>query len=556
MTRHWISSLALALALTAPGAAPMLVIDAAQQASPATPEKPPPTGTLKGRVLRADGRPLPRATVRIRAAAGTRSRSGVLETELDGTFLFDELPPGEYRLSASKTGFISLEFGQRRPREPGRPLLVEAGRTIDRLDIALPRPSAITGRIVDNDGEPVERVLVQALRLEFAAGRRRLLPVGTPRLTNDLGRYRLHGLQPGRYFVSAVAGHVGAIGLPGYAPTYYPGTVRGPDASMIAVELSQDTPGIDFALEPARTARIAGKAVTSGGEPITGGIMLTGSQRAGNLTLPVGARIRPDGTFEFANVAPGDYVVQVSRGRKNGSTEGEFAMQYVALNGEDVTNLSLRTLPGATVTGRITTGGSSLPSRDVSLTAMPVDFDRSPFIGGPPARAEVNRDGTFTMAGLSGVRLLTLDRAPEGWALKGIYVDGNDITDTPIDFDTRPRGLAGLDVVLTNQITDLVGGVVDAANQRAGDYAVVVFSTDRSRWTLRSRFVALARPQEDDTFRLRGLPPDEYYVAALSWIDGSEWQDPALLDSLAPRAARVTIAEGQSASLIATLIAR
>lgn len=53
----------------------------------------------------------------------------------------------------------------------------------------------ITGRIVDEYGEPISRVQVAAVRQDVANGRRRLFPGRFPS-TGDLGEFRLFGVQP------------------------------------------------------------------------------------------------------------------------------------------------------------------------------------------------------------------------------------------------------------------------------------------------------------------------------------------------------------------------
>src|SRR5207302_9182992 len=149
--------------------------------------------------------------------------------------------------------------------------------------------------------------------------------------TNELGRYRIYGLQPGRYAVSAEVGRVGTDDLPGYATTYFAGSRNPGEAQLVTIGLAQEVPNIDFALVPARTARIAGKTVTSSGEPFRGATELRASRRSGSIvSASVGARTEPDGSFEFPNVAPGEYVVQALRGN-------EVAWQFVTVNGTDIT---------------------------------------------------------------------------------------------------------------------------------------------------------------------------------------------------------------------------
>src|SRR5262249_25733378 len=64
------------------------------------------------------------------------------------------------------------------------------------------------------------------------------------------------------------------------------------------------------------------------------------------------------------------------------------------------------------------------------------------------------------------------------------------------------------------------------------DYSVVLFSPDPGRWTFPSRFIQLARPNQEGTFTLQNLLPDDYLVAAVPGVDGFEWQDPEVLEAL------------------------
>ena len=67
----------------------------------------------------------------------------------------------------------------------------------------MPRGSVISGRVLDEFGEPVADAMVNAMRSAWTAGRRKLQPTGRSAQTNDLGQYRIYGLPPGDYYVSA-----------------------------------------------------------------------------------------------------------------------------------------------------------------------------------------------------------------------------------------------------------------------------------------------------------------------------------------------------------------
>src|SRR5262245_39300411 len=84
-------------------------------------ETQPPKGRISGRVGAADtGRPVRRARVALVAPQLPDGR-GVL-TDDNGAFELLELPEGRYALTVSKTGFVSLSYGQRRPLQPGTPI--------------------------------------------------------------------------------------------------------------------------------------------------------------------------------------------------------------------------------------------------------------------------------------------------------------------------------------------------------------------------------------------------------------------------------------------------
>ena len=157
---------------------------------------------LRGQVVAADtGTPIRRAQVRVSAQNVREARITI--TDGQGRFEIRDLAAGRYTLTASKGGFVTLQYGQRRPGESGTPLELADGQALDKLMIALPRGSVMGGRITDEFGEPVVNAAVTAMRYAFVGGARRLVPAGARDTTDDQGSYRLFGLPPGDYLVSA-----------------------------------------------------------------------------------------------------------------------------------------------------------------------------------------------------------------------------------------------------------------------------------------------------------------------------------------------------------------
>src|SRR5215813_15217567 len=182
----------------------------AQQPTVAT--TPPPKGRIAGRVLTADtGRPVARARVLINAAEVPGGRG--TQTDADGTYEFTELPAGRYSVNVSKTGFISLSYGQRRPLQAGTPLQLADAQQLSGIDFRLPRGSVIAGHVMDETGDPMPGISVQVMRYQYAQGNRQLVPAGTAQ-SDDQGAFRVWGLNPGEYYVSAAARNFN-VGPPG-----------------------------------------------------------------------------------------------------------------------------------------------------------------------------------------------------------------------------------------------------------------------------------------------------------------------------------------------------
>src|SRR5206468_3629760 len=182
-------------------------------------------------------------------------------------------------------------------------------------------------------------------------------------------------LPPGQYIVAATVASVSGDDLPGYARSYFPGTATPSQAQFVPIRVAQEITGVDFALARARTARISGKVVDASGQPTTAGAFtLRPSQRSTAVTSEsIGARILPDGTYEFRNVPPGQYVMQAYRGRARPWIEGEFGTMPVSVDGTDITGLVFQMSAGSSIAGRIT-----LDTLDRSKTPAPSPIEIAP----------------------------------------------------------------------------------------------------------------------------------------------------------------------------------
>jgi protocatechuate 3,4-dioxygenase beta subunit len=525
------------------------------------PGEQPPAGTavLRGQVLSVDGTPLRRALVRAMSAEGRGG--GVSTTDPQGKFEIKELPAGRYTVSASKAGYVTMQFGQRRPEQSGSGTILDVldKQIVEKIQFALPRGAVITGRVLDEFGEAIAGANVSASRYRFLGGTRRMTSSGADN-TDDQGNFRIYGLPPGDYFVSGtLRSQAGMMFMPGmsstetegYAPSYYPGTPNVAEAQRVTVKGGQELTGINFALAATRLARIRGRVTSASGEPSAGVMLMMMASDPTNAMpymMSANAQTRGDGTFQLAGVAPGTYTITARpMGNPLASEAGHLRL---TVGGEDIDNVLITMSAGAIARGVIRTDdGSPLPVRAqlIRVMATPADPLMEPMMGGMPPT--VNEDGSFELSGLFNRRLIraAFTEPNMDWALKAVYLRDQDVTDTPIEF-VPGQNIDGLEIVFTRKITEVTGLVRDDKGQPILDSTVVIFPNDSSRWSFQSRYVRTARVDQEGRFKLRNLPPhDEYRIVAVRDLEEGRWSDPEFLESVRNAAARVSLGEAQTA---------
>jgi len=540
------------------------------------------TAIIRGRVVSSDGTPVRRAQVR--AQAGELRANRLVSTDAQGRFEFKDLPAGRWILTASKAGYMTLRYGQKRPFEAGSPIEIADNQLMERADFSLPKGAAITGRIFDEFGDAVANARVQVLRYQIVQGQRRLTPAGGGDQTDDTGSYRIYGLAPGDYYISATlrAGNGPFLDdnnsdTTSYASTYYPGTGSVAEAQRIPLGIGQEQPNVNFALQAVRTVKITGTALSSMGTALSNGMVTLMPADAGGgpgggpgpvlFNFGGNGRVRPDGTFSIANVSPGNYTLMAVAGPGGGRGGGfalriggpggagfdeiEMATLPLTVGNEDVTGLTLVTGKGASLSGNVVAAEGSvakLNTNQIQIMAQPANGQFVPGpLGNRPTRVEA--DGTFVLTGLSGQRFIRVNGLPQEWTLKAVMLSGTDVTDSALDFRGNTEN-SGLQIIVTDKVSDVNGKVTTAKGDITRDYTVVVFPDDAAKWVFPSRFVKTARADQQGQFRIRALPADDRYLAvAVDYLEDGEGADPQFLEQIKNRATRFTLTDGESKSL-------
>jgi hypothetical protein len=568
------------------------------------------TGAIGGAVVADDesARPLRLASVTLAGDALLNSR--LIATDGSGHFDFNNLPAGQYTLQAYRSGYLRMNYGAKSPETPGISIVLADDQRLANLTIRLPQMAAITGTILDQNGEPAEGVSVEALAYTMRTGIRTLASVyGAAQSTDDRGIYRYGGLTPGDYLIvagpsralggiralaasdidralaaiasggvaSAVEGPSGAGGEVTYAPVYFPGTTDLTSATTISLKAGEERGGVDLRLALVPCATIEGTITMPDGRPapdvpVTATVVgIPNSIDLFRVGDPGTVRSDARGHFRFTAVPPGQYEITARLGltgaevfRSIAQTGGtgpgpgapqtttpSWARSTVIVDGGDQT-VSLRFEPGVTVAGRVVFDGTTLkPPPDLSVVRVRLAVPGYGTSVGATV-ADAAADGTFRIAGVAPGQFRIAAAVPgatstAGWALRSAMMNGVDAADAPIDV-RGGQDLTYIVLTFTDHPSLLSGTVQTPAGVAASDFYIIIFATDRAQWGAQSRRTVMVRPTTLGRYMVRNLPPGDYYLAAVTDVSLNQWFDPGFLDSLVPAAIRVTIAEGEQAT--------
>lgn len=368
--------------------AALIVPVAAQQAPPSparnTQAPPPSSGTavISGVIVSDDAgaQALRRVTLTLSpAAVGAPTIQRMTTTDDRGRFVFAGLPAGNYSsLSARKAGFVPTSYGQKRVGGMGMPISLTDGQHLT-IDLKMTRSAVITGTVLDQ-GRPAVYVTVAATAVKISDGTRTPNPsyVGSFQ-TDDRGMYRIYGLAPGDYVVSASlrtgsgsdlrpiteaelqwgrqqmqatgpnASAAAAVGTSSttlsappkpaaaiaYAPVFYPGTATLASASIVKLAAGQEQSGVDFSLQIVETAKVEGTVVSPDGavpQNVQLNIVPKTLGDAGMTSdifmIDMLMMSRPtvtNGKFAIPAVRPGDYTIMARAARGSGAPAGRGA---------------------------------------------------------------------------------------------------------------------------------------------------------------------------------------------------------------------------------------
>ena len=309
------------------------------------------TGSISGKVVNENGQPLAGATLFVRGLNSTTAGRGTT-SDVEGNFRVSGLDPGLYTISASAPAYTTDSVGP-----------AEYYRLGDSVRLQLVRGGVLTGAVTNAVGDPVIGVRVRATRVRDARGQAPRLPAFSfkEQSTDDRGIYRMYGLPPGTYLVSAGGGGGFSAGFNPYdsdIPTYSPSATRD-NAAEISVRAGEEsTADIRYRGEPGYI--ISGTVNVAANNSATIAMTSVGTGTVTNSFQPPGNR-----GFAFNGLADGEYKL-VAQEFISGQTSAMTQMlmsdvKRVTVKGAHVTGVELTTKPLASVAGRITLERTKAP---------------------------------------------------------------------------------------------------------------------------------------------------------------------------------------------------
>jgi protocatechuate 3,4-dioxygenase beta subunit len=526
---------------------------AAQARNPSTDPARPTVCSVAGLVMKLEGSaPLPSSTVRLQSVDDhTRTFSGV--TDLGGRFEVKGIEPGRYRLRVIRNGYVTQEYGQRTPNDPGAVLALSPGQDLKDLLFRLLPAAVISGRIQNENGDPLPWVRVSALRATYTRGKRTLSSEVTV-VTNDLGEYRLFGLRPGRYFVSAIyrpgqrleSGEddedTADAGKSGYVPTYYPNSTDPAKGIAITIKTGDEISSTDFLLEPTTVYSIRGH-VNYLARRNAANVILALEPRSTGLGWSVPPRQslvdKPDGLFEIQNVLPGSYTLTAfwfDEGRRY------QARQSVDITNIDAEGLQLNLSPGMDIRGVI--NWDPRPGLDKDPLTVSVRPVGTAFAYGAQARVATN--GLFSLRDVSeGLYRLSTSGQTQDCYLKSIRYAGMEVSDD--EFNVIRGTQAILEVTISSRGAHIQGMVTDADGLPAVGAWVALVPDDAHL----NEFHLFKQRTTDQYGRydIRGIAPGDYKLFSWEQVEQNAWEDPDFLKQFGSKGQSISLQEGDGKSM-------
>jgi uncharacterized GH25 family protein len=510
--------------------------------------------TVDGHVVNSvTGVDIPGVAVNLLRAGATAYSA---TTDSQGHFRIESVKAGAYMANYSAHGFFPIpnfstdglfelvDCGRCFLTERGdQPFQVVGGEDPVRLEVKMAPLGRISGKVLDDVGDPVPDADIQLFwgenwlcKMPYCMGFSRQSK------TNEKGEYSITGLDvPGAWLLSAIAPSSrrpaesrGDQRL-GWAQTFYPGVTDPQLAVKVMVRFGADISNVDIKLAAVPVHRIRGVVLDSSGNPVPKAGVTLGRGIGSSLVQ----NTRGDGTFEFDAVTEGEW--RISAKAAQGSHQLWLA-QWVRLKGHDVEKIELRPATPFAIRGKVEMDvvlGALAPKPPGVLLAFNAGAAGLEANNEAPSRAAApDAKGDFEVQNLyPGTYQIVPGPAPPQYYLDSIRIGDRDALESGVEMipGAQPLTVA----------YKFGGGTVRGTVERCAGGTVRLLPQDKAMW--RQGFAFFAACDSNDRYEIHAVRPGQYYALAIAgdsstpWY-GAMWED----DGLLRNASTITVRAGES----------
>jgi hypothetical protein len=485
----------------------------------------PKPGSIAGTVTAgAGGPPMKDVEVYVR---GNTPQAKMAVTDQQGRYTIRDVAPGQLRISANAPGPSGrVGFGPSDTRQ----VTLAPGQELAGVDFRLVIQGQISGKVVDQNNEPVVGISVFLVAREYSYGALRAVFAGAGN-TDDQGAYRLQRVQPGRAYTVMASRKYRVLPalsdspldpelrLPAVVPTYYPNARSIDGAEAVVLRPGEQREGVDIRLT--RSAAFCVDGVldgNSGPGALRFNIAETQphSGRSGNgamYTATPGGTSGPDGKVRICDLHPGEYELSVAESTGGGiATTTQFGATIVTIGDRDVAGVRVGLRPRIPVSGEVVFDGVAPEPPLTGKLRLAVEAITRTERG----NTQVSIPGEFTFEG----GLLMDEYGLDISVPTGVYVKDVTYADRSILHQTlrvgSAVGNAGLRVILGRDGGTVGGRVADKDGNPVADCTVVILPVAADNEAVFAASLKTHKCNETGEWRSETLAPGKYFVLATS----------------------------------------
>jgi protocatechuate 3,4-dioxygenase beta subunit len=506
-------------------------------------------GSLEGTAVHAVTRePLSNVHVRL-VAAGFNGITGAYGAMSDrtGHFSIATMRPGTYILLPERAGYLHVQA----KGSTGVPTItIKPGEHVTGYQLEMTPRALISGRVVDEAGDPVQGARVEAVPATPEKAPVVMMPVPNP-ATDDRGEFRLT-TAPGKYYVQATAGNRDVQERPEirsdgtseaiYATTFYPSSVRKDRGTILEAVAGKEVGGIEIRLARQQQG-LSISGVVSGipDGPSRGYVAMQFGESARRITSGRSTAPGADGKFHFDGLQPGFYRIWAVYNDAGKTQLASRTMEWQLENSE-IANVELALVPGVELSGTLRIEGEAAGTaakRMVKLEpAMGYFMVNMGMTGG-----EVDGDGAFHIANIAPAKYrVKVSPLAENAYIKTLEIDGVAATNGVADLSRATRTPSAKMTVGGNG-AQISGRVLDANGEPMATNVVMIFlARDAEDIPLTGNGTVQAT--QDGKYTIKAIVPGKYRLFALDAFQMSNGNDMDALKKLFDRGEEIEFKEG------------